>query len=238
MDFGTITLKNLSDPQPSYEYTRKTLVDSINEYVESTILSNVGKALFGFTGTVEFPPYSPVPYIVPPLVGTDMGGLVSGIPGKATFIDYDKVAEYARSDMNNFWPRFFELIGRTFYRSVLTIAPLIPLAPGDPSFSTPMIYSSEVLTGSASFFRVMGDKFIVSKPLNGWKRTGEEFRKFLFQQKVQSRDVLWPMVAKFVKRAAEENGFLWRQYTGSVRRRTDAYPGILTGHIIGRLNYD
>ena len=241
MNFGKITLENLSDPKPSYEWTRNRLVKSINDYIASTLLDNQSLPQFGVTGMIEFPPASPVPYLYPPNSGPSCGGIVAYLPGMATESDYDAVAAKCRNGDGSFWENYFELIGRALLRSKLTIAPYLTILKNYPSnagFSTPMIYTSEVLNATPSFYMITGNKFTEQKFLRDWRDAGSRVMTIMKSGKFDNCKAVWELVGQYVKQTATRSSFIWYQYNGEIRRDTDLYPGTFTGYIYGNLQFD
>lgn len=241
MNFGKITLENLCDPKPSYEWTRNRLVKSINDYISTSLLNNQFAPQFGVTGMIEFPPAAPIPYLYPPNSGPSCGGIIAYVPGMATEGDYDAVAAKCRNGDGSFWENYFELIGRALLRSKLTIAPYLTILKDslpNVGFSTPMFYTSEVLIGTPSFYLTTGNKFTEQKFLKDWKDAGSKVMTIMKGGKFNSCKAVWELVGRFVKQTASRSSFIWYQYTGEIRRNTDLYPGTFTGYIYGNLQFD
>lgn len=241
MNFGEITLENLCDPKPSYDWTRDRLVKSINDYIAASLSDNLSMPQFGVTGTIEFPPAAPVPYLYLPNSGPSCGGIVAYVPGMATEADYDAVAAKSRNGDGSFWENYFELIGRALLRSKLTIAPYLTVLKNSVSnagFSTPMFYTSEVLRATASFYLTTGNKFTDQKVLRDWKTAGSKVMSVMKSQKFDKCKDVWTLVGRIVQETATRTSFVWYQYTGEIRRSTDAYPGTFSGYIYGNLQFD
>lgn len=241
MNFGKIALENLCDPKPSYEWTRNRLVNSINDYISTSLINNQSVPQFGVTGMIEFPPAAPIPYLYLPNSGPSCGGIVAYVPGMATEGDYDAVAARSRNGDGSFWENYFELIGRALLRSKLTISPyLTVLKDSSPNigFSTPMLYSSEVLTGTASFYMTTGNKFTEQKFLRDWRDAGRRVFETMRAGKFDQCKPVWELVGRFVKQTASRTSFVWYQYSGEIKRNTDIYPGTFTGYIYGNLQFD
>ena len=240
MDFGSIYRAAFSNPKPDYEFTRAKFVWIINSYITSCLAINVGKPYLGVEGQVEYPPASPVPYVVPPDSGPLCGALMSFTPGNVTGDEYDQVAENSRAEIGSFWPNFFKLIGKGISRSSMIIMPLItdPLQPGVPQFSTPMLYTSENMTANGSFYLTKGNLYTVKQFLDDWQTAGEKFRDEILSQNVQDPDTLATKLGRAVKKTANETGIFWRHYQGTIKPSYTPNPGILEGWIVGSIKYD
>ena len=241
MDFGKITLENLGDPKPSYEWTRNRLVKSINDYICTSLRDNVNVAQFGVKGLVEFPPSAPIPYLYPPNSGPSCGGVVSFVPGTATEADYDAVAAKTRNGDGSFWENYFELIGRALFRSKLTIEPYLSILKGYPSnsgFSTPFVYTISSLAGTQTFYRDYGVKFTERRALVDWRKAGETLTRQMRCGKFDDSREVWNLVGVRVRETAIRTTNLWRYYSGELKRSVDPYPGTFVGHIYGNLKFD
>jgi len=230
MDFARTALKNLTDPQPSYEWTRAALVNTINDYVRASLLRNLNSSCLGVKGTILFPNSAPLPYYYLPNSGPSCGGVISFTPGIATDADYDSVTTKTRNGDRSFWENYFELIGRTLFRSVVSIAPII----SNGSSSTPFPYTVETLSSTNSYYLTIGNAFTLNKPLDDWRAAGLAVVLQMQSRRYQDSESVWNLVGSHVKRIANRM-YLWRYYTGSIKRITDPAPGVFTGHIFGNL---
>lgn len=240
MDFGSIYRAAFSSPKPDYEFTRAKFVWTINTYIASCLANNVGKPHLAVEGQVEYPPASPVPYVVPPDSGPLCGALAAFTPGIVTEKEYDQVAENSRGEIGSFWPNFFKLIGRGISRSGMIIQPLItdPLQPGVPQFSTPMLYTNETMSVNGSFYLTKGNLYTVKQFLDDWQIYGEKFRDEILSMNIQDIDTLASNLGRAVKKTANETGIFWRHYQGTVKPAYMLTPGILEGWIVGSIKYD
>jgi hypothetical protein len=233
MDFARTALKNLTDPQPSYEWTRAALVNTINDYVRASLLRNVNSPCLGVKGTILFPNSATLPYYYLPNTGPSCGGVISFTPGMATEADYDSVATKTRNGNRSFWENYFELIGRTLFRSVVSIAP-ITTSGGN---STPFPYTADTLSSTNSYYLTIGNAFTLNKPLDDWRAAGLAVVRQMKSRYYQDSEEVWNLVGANVKRVANRM-YLWRYYTGAIKRFTDPAPGAFTGHIFGNLIFD
>ena len=96
MDFGTLMKVAFSDPKPEYEFTRMKFVWIINEYIRGSLQKNLLRPHFGVSGTVEYPPASPVPYLFAPDSGNRCAAISAFVSGKVTEAEYDKVAQSSK----------------------------------------------------------------------------------------------------------------------------------------------
>ena len=241
MDFGKTTLGNLTDPEPSYEWTRKRLVKSINDYIVGALTTNLSTPRFGVSGTIIFPPSAPIPYLYSPESGSSCGGIVSFVPGVATETEYDAVTAKTRNGDGSFWENYFEMFGRALFRSKLTIAPYLTITKNgsaNAGFSTPYLYTSETLSSGNSHYLTIGNRFNLSKVIREWRDSGTSVDRRMRQGNFQTSEEVWSLVGTEVKRVATRTTYLWRWYTGEIKRTTDAYPGTFTGYIYGNLKFD
>lgn len=240
MDFGSIYRSAFSNPKADYEFTRAKFVWTINTYIASCLANNAGKAHLAVDGQVEYPPASPVPYVVPPDSGPLCGALVAFTPGIVTEEEYDRVAENSRNEIGSFWPNFFKLIGKGISRSGMLIQPLItdPLQPGVLCYSTPILYTNELMSGNGSFYLTKGNLYTDKQFLDDWQMSGEKFGDEILSMCIQDIDTLSSKLSKAVKRTANETGFFWRHYQGTIMPSYVMSPGILDGWIVGSIKYD
>lgn len=237
MDFGTALLNNLSDPKPSYEFTRAALVSSINDYVRESLASNVYNVSFGVTGVIEYPTGSSVPYFSFPGKSVFNGTVTSFYAGTVSETEYDSVAALSREsrDLSTFWSGFFELIGRCILRSTLTIVPY--QSHTSVGYASSVSYTSESLT-AGSMYNSIGTPFNVAIPLTEWRSKGEIFASQIKQMSIMDRDSLWNMASSYIRDAATASTNLYRLYVGTIRRDNDPEPGILNGYIYGSLIFE
>ena len=241
MTFAEAALSNLANPEPSYEWTRDRLVEAINEYIRVSLSANVNVPTFGASGTIEFPPAAPIPYLYSPNSGPFCGGIISYTAGTATSSDYDMVADKTRNGDGSFWENFFELIGRVLFRSTVTIAPyLTVLNDGgtNKGFSTPVVYTAETLTSTRSFYRYDGNLFTLNKPISEWRSAGGRVDCIIRSSRFDNRDYVWELVSEHVKSTAIATTSIHRRYLGQLKRTTDPYPGTFAGYIYGSLNFE
>ena len=221
--FGEIMAGNFENAKPSFEYTARMFVKTINEYVSMSYRNNVGIPLFGINGIVSKPPAPSYELFVPYRTGPRCAMLTSVIPGIATIEEYYKAAARSRAQNGQFWAEFFELIGNTFLKSSALVA---------PSDGTPIFMNREYFTSTASFIRTTGNKFTEQKFKMEWRRRGEAFQSAIFKAKPQASSVVQDMLSKHVRETAEWTMNFHRFYMGMVS------DGQLTGYIFGNMIFD
>lgn len=231
-NFGTITLSNLTDPQPSYEWTRKALTSSINDFIRESLLENQHIPLFGVEGTILYPTAGTVPYACSP-GSSQCGRLISFVPGTISESEYDSVAAKAREG-SDYWTEFFGLIGEALFRSKLTVAPYVPDI-GKPGYSTWIVYTSDMLSAIGSKYKK--STFSPVSALYYWRAAGSKIRVEIEERKPNESAQLWNFVSERVRNTAIDTTNIKRKYVGNVQRSTDPEAGLLNGYIYGSLKF-
>jgi hypothetical protein len=232
-DFGTIALSNLKDPKSSFEWTRKSLTKTVNDFVRESLVDSMHKPLFGIDGMIQFPSSAPVPYSYSP-DSSCSGRIIGAEPGTVVEEEYDSVAARSMAG-GDYWSEFLALIGKALFRSSLVIAPFVPEY-GKPGFSTPIKYNAELLTTLGSTYR-NGNTFALIRTLSEWRKAGTLLSEEIFTRKITDPETLWNIVSTKVKAVATATTDLRRRYVGTVQRSSDASPGILRGYIYGSLKF-
>jgi hypothetical protein len=240
MNFGTLFKTAFADPKPDYAFTRAKIVWAVNQYVLGTLTSNLGRKQFGFSGTIEFPPAAPAPYVVPPNTGARCGAILTFVPGAVLPEEYDACAKLSQAAVGAFWEQLFYLTGLAITRSIVTIAPLIP-APDEAApdqTSTPYPYDLNTMCANGSFYLTLGNVLTPKRVLDDWKSAGKRFFEKIDPLKLTDPDTLYSHLGQAVRDAATRNGFLWRHYQGSIKIQGNPEPGIAEGYIYGSMKYD
>ena len=231
-NFGTITLSNLTDPQPSYEWTRKALTSSINVFIRESLLENQHIPLFGVEGSILYPTAGTVPYACSP-GSSQCGRLMSFVPGTISESEYDSMTAKVREGCD-YWTEFFGLIGNALFRSKLTVASYVPDV-GKVGYSTWIVYTSDTLTAIGSKYKK--STFSLVSALYDWRSAGSKLSIEIEERKPNESAQLWNFVSERVRNTAIATTNIKRKYVGNVQRSTDPEPGLLNGYIYGSLKF-
>lgn len=236
MDFGTLMKVAFSDPKPEYEFTRMKFVWIINEYIRGSLQKNLLRPHFGVSGTVEYPPASPVPYLFAPDSGNRCAAISSFVPGNVTEAEYDKVAQSSKK-IGTFWGNLFELIGRGTLRSVITFMPLIPDETAPDNFSTPYVYSPAILATNESYYLTIPKLYSTGLVLRDWRKAGDDLFESIRDLQITDPEILRSHVSAKVRETATRTSMLWRHYQGTIKPSGQT-PGVLEGYIYGSIKFD